>query len=827
MKFNLKFCPEPSGRVGLVQGLDQHVSLLVTLRQSTGYTQEELAALAGLTARSISDIERGLVRRPRLHSLESIADALGLNDSARREFIDHYRPRTAPQWQPRATAPAQLPAVGGLFVGRQAELARLDEVLATEPGALVVIDGMGGMGKTTLAVRWAHRVAERFPDGQLYVDLHGYGLAPPVDPSQVLGLFLDALGKPADKLPARLDARVALYRGELSRKRVLVVLDNARDVAQIRPLLPAGSASMAVVTSRSQLRGLSIRDGAHRITLRGLPDEDAATVLGRFVGAQRVAADPSAVTALVHRCAGLPLALAIVGDRAAREASESLDHFVADLAADRPLDALDGDPADPYSNIRDVCAWSYDALDPATARVFRLLALHPGHDFDLASAAVLAGATPESLDLLVSVHLLAQPTPGRWEFHDLLREFAAEQASTDEERDAAVARLLEHFREHAEAAVHQRWPGLVPAPSRPVFADEEQATAWLATEHANLIASSVWAARNGHPEHAARMADVLWRHLDVGGHYHDGRLLHESAAAAATGAAKARTLRYLGTVCDRLGEHQRALRHYQESLDVAVSCADDAAERGAHNNLGIAHWRTGAYETAEHHLQRAIALARRMGDRIDEARILGNLGLVRAELGDLATAREYQEQALAAARAIGDDVVEGNALDELGGIYRQLGMHEQALHHHEQALAKYRATGNHDGERDALYNIGEVYRDLARHAEALDHHERALRMARAMGARDGEAQALNGLAETRFDMGQPDEAARLHTEAEHLAEELGAPAERARAHTGIGDALTRLGNPAAARDHWEQALRLYTELDSPRADTVRDRLRSA
>lgn len=809
-------------------GLSQD-SLLARCRKEVGLTQEELAELSGLSARSISDIERGVVSRPRRHSLESITVALDLDDSARRALIDHYR-RGSHTQPPMATAPAQLPARVTSFSGRHDHLARLDALLRERADSVVIsaIDGMGGVGKTALALEWAHRVAPDFPDGQLYANLRGYSSMPPMDPAQVLEQFLSALGEAGNGLPADLDARAARFRSVLAQRQILVVLDNARNADQVRPLLPGSRSSMVVVTSRNQLPGLSIRDGAHRITLGQLSVAEGTALLTELVGAQRIAAEPDAAFDIVSRCAGLPLAVRIIGDRAAREPSRSLADIASNLTDDNGrLDKLDADPTDSQCNIRAVCSWSYEALDAETARVFRLLALHPGPDIDRAAAAALAYADGASLDTLTRMHLLERRQPGRWEFHDLLREYAVEKAAECEagpSRRTALSRLLDHYQDCAAEAAHRCAPGQFPPSDAGQFTDAGQAMAWLDAERVNLVTCAAWAADHGRPEYASRMSDLLWRYLDLGAYYHDGQTLHSCAAHTAAGSGQARALRYLGTACDRLGEHDRARDCYQQSLVIATDIGDLAGQRKAHNNLGISHWRVGEYPQASHHLQRALDLACECGDRLGQAQSLGNLGLVHYRLGDLAQALTHQKRALAIARSIGDNLVETNSLVEIGEIYRQLGRYTESLAHHKRALDNSRAAGNRDGERNALNNIGSLYRALGRHREALDHHERALAMARDVGARHAQAETLNSLGETRRRMGEASRAVQLHHLAHVIADDVGDPNEQARAQAGAGDALADLGHREAARTYWQRALRLYTGLGAAEAAELGQRL---
>ena len=396
-------------------------------------------------------------------------------------------PRTA-SLRPAAPAasgvpvPAQLPPPVAAFAGRDAELARLDEIgdgQADEASAvtIAVITGTAGVGKTALAVNWAHRVAARFPGGQLYVDLRGFDPAgPALDPGQALRGFFEALAVPPERIPDGLDDQVALYRSLLAGQRVLVLLDNARDAAQVRPLLPGSPGCLAVVTSRNHLTGLIAGHGAHPLGLDLLTPEGARELLARRVGAGRAGREPDAVDEIIAGCARLPLALTIAAARAATSPGFPLAVFAADLReAGHALDPFDGDDA--ATDIRAVFSWSYRALSPDTARMFRLLGLHPGPDMTVAAAASLAGIAPDRARALLAEltrgHLLSEHRPGRYAFHDLLRAYATEQAQDcddDDGRRAAVGRLLDHWLHTACAAAALLDPFFAPEPAGPAAA---------------------------------------------------------------------------------------------------------------------------------------------------------------------------------------------------------------------------------------------------------------------------------------------------------------------------------------------------------------------
>jgi DNA-binding SARP family transcriptional activator len=420
-----------------------------------------------------------------------------------------------PARQPAATVPAahviprQLPPDVSHFTGRAAELDRLDALLGTSgtgmPATVVItaINGTPGVGKTSLAIRWAHQMASRFPDGQLYASLRGHAAVGPADPLNVLARFLRDLGIAPGRIPGDLDEAAALYRSLLDGRRVLIVLDNAASSGQVRPLLPGAPDCAVIVTSRSRLPGLGARDGAAQVTLAPFLPDEAAMLLRRILGAQRADAEPSAVAAIATKCAFLPLALRIAAERAIARPRQTLAALAAQLAAARDrLDVLAADD-DPATSVRTVFSWSYQALPAGTARMFRLLGLHPGPDIAIPAAAALAATgTAEAqrlLEALVGVHLLEEATAGRYRFHDLLRAYAAERAATDEspaDRAAAHRRVLTWYLHTADTAGGLLAPGRRRVPLDPpspqcrplALTGYEQALEWCDAEHAGVVA---------------------------------------------------------------------------------------------------------------------------------------------------------------------------------------------------------------------------------------------------------------------------------------------------------------------------------------------------
>ncbi|MFI7127496.1 NB-ARC domain-containing protein [Nonomuraea sp. NPDC050153] len=441
-------------------------TLIRTWREQALLTQDELAHRTGLNARTIRRLEAGELRRPRGRSISVLVEALGLDATEEARLIRaalRMPARSAPRASgagasgpPRATTVlGQLPSDTARLAGRGKEIRELDGLLAVgEPAAgpqVVAVLGGAGIGKSALAVHWAHRVADRFPDGQLYANLRGFEpSAQPADPAEAIRGFLDALGVPAHQIPTSTDARAALFRGTVNGRRLLIVLDNARAAGQIRPLLPGTAGCLVVVTSRDQLTGL-VAGGAAPIVLDPLPAQDALGLLARRLGPARVAAAPEAVHKIAALCSGLPLALAVAAARASTHPGFSLDDLAAELCGTgNRLDALSN--VDPFADVRTRLSWSYRTLGAQAARMFRLLGLHPEHDVDVPAAAGMCGLPVRQARALLAelhrVHLITESAPGRYAQHDLVRAYAAELAEMHEspaERHEAECRLFDHF----------------------------------------------------------------------------------------------------------------------------------------------------------------------------------------------------------------------------------------------------------------------------------------------------------------------------------------------------------------------------------------------
>jgi len=634
----------------------------------------------------------------------------------------------------RRMAPAQLPPDVAGFSGRDGELRRLDGLLPPGPGggaggpagavAIATIDGMAGVGKTALAVHWSHRVADRFGDGQLYVNLRGFDpTGSPVPPGEAVRGFLEALEVPPERIPASVDGQVGLYRSLLAGRRVLVLLDNARDAEQVRPLLPGAPGCVAVVTSRNQLAGLVAAAGAHPLTL-GLPSAaEARDLLARRVGADRVAAEPRAVDEIVAACARLPLALAVVAARAAAHPAFGLAVLAAELRAARGgLDEFAG--ADPATDPRTVFSWSYRQLSPPAARLFRLLGLHPGPDVAAPAAASMAGvATGAGRPLLAELarsHLVAEHAPGRYTCHDLLRAYATEQAhrqDTEADRQAALLRMLGHYVHSGYAADRLLNPsrddsttlGAVPpgvGPQR--FADRGQAQAWFDAEHRVLLAAIRQVA--GFDTEVWQLAWTLHRFLLYQGHWYDSiEVLNaalEAARRLADPAKQAFAHCFLGCAYVRFDRYDDGTVHLRRSLDLYREAADTGGLANAHYHFSLVLERQGRHREALGHAEQSRDLFRDAGRGTGEAKALNAVGWSHARLGNYSAAIAHCEQALRLQAVLGDRLCQADTWDSLGYAHHRLGQHREAIACYQAAVERYHEFDYRYNEADTAASLG-------------------------------------------------------------------------------------------------------------------------
>ena len=632
-----------------------------------------------------------------------------------------------------APLPRQLPPAARYFAGRASELAALDALLERSAGAdsavvIAVICGAAGVGKSALALHWAHRVAERFPDGQLYINLRGFDPSgTPVAPADAVRGFLDAFQVRPSAIPRSPEAQAGLYRSLLARRRMLIVLDNARHAEQVRPLLAGGPGCLLVVTSRSQLTGLVASVGAHPVTLDLLTKGEAGELLARRLGASRLAQEPAAVEALISLCAGLPLALSITAARAAAHPGMPLAALATQLTETR-LDALaTGEVA---TDVRAVFSWSYQNLSEPAAELFRLLSAHPGPDISAAAAASAAGLplpqARKELGELTGAHLVQESAGSRFAFHDLLRAYAAEQAGAHDEarRRPATRRMLDHYLHVAYRADRLLDPLRDPVmPSEPAPdvtagnpASYEEAVAWFQAEHSVLLRIAQLAADAGFDSHAWQLSWALTTYFDRWGHWQDWMFVQRIALASAErgrdqlGQAHART--DLGRACLRSGDRHAALSHLRHGLALFARLGDDAGQARCHVDLGRAFSAGGCYDQALDHASQAASLAEAAGSQVMRAGALNNIGWYHACQGDHAQALSYCQRALSVFRDLGDRHGEARTLDSIGYAYHHLGQHDQAIGCYQFALGIYQEPGagyGQDIQADLLTHLGETH----------------------------------------------------------------------------------------------------------------------
>ncbi len=663
--------------------------------------------------------------------------------------------------------PRQLPPAMRDFIGRDRELAALDALLADAgTGAAVVItavDGLAGVGKTALAVQWAHRVSDRFPDGVLYADLHGYGLAHQAEPQEVLDGFLRALGVRPEGIPLGECAKTQLFRSLTAEKRLLVLLDNANSAEQVRPLLPGGADCFVLVTSRDRPTGLVAGAGATRLELDVLPPADATRLVSAIVGKERAAAERDALGELTRRCAGLPLALRMAGSRIATRSRSSIEDLLADMGDDDSLlDTLSAVP-DERTAVRPVFDWSYRKLTADQARFFRRLGLHPGADIEVHAAAAVAGVPATEarrlLDELAEVHLIEPAGAGRYQFHDLLRAHAAGTArrvDPPEDRERALDALLAWYTHTGCVAnrvlypIYIHWvdPELPPPGTEREFTDADSARAWLVAEHANVHAVIRHAAEAGRFDWVVRLVHTVESFLFHYAYWDETftvcALGIDAAQRTNNPTSRAVFLTRSGWCRLQVGDWTVAVTELRQALDLARELGDAYLECNARNDLGTAHVRAGCFAEALAYLKPAITLSR-------------------------GTDRGRQEA-----------FVHCNVSAALVGLNRP----EEALHHARESIRLREQAADHEGMIFSRYHLALALQPLHRHEEVVALGERALRVPREL-------------------IYEPD---------------LGAVLD------AMGTSLLALGDPHRAHACWTHALSIYERFADRRIHDLRARM---
>ena len=786
--------------------------LLRQLRAEAGLTQEELAEAAGLSPRSVSDLERGVTRAAHKDTAVLLAGALGLPGPVGELFVAAARGK-APAAEVlvarqegaagafAAAATRALPRDIAAFTGRQAELAQLMGTLAAAAAAgggvvgVCAVDGMAGIGKTTFAVHAAHRLAGAFPDGQFFLPLHAHtrGRAP-VGPGDALASLLLTAGVPAGQIPPGLDARAGRWRDHVAGKKILLLLDDAASREQVEPLLPGTAGSLVLITSRRRLTALY---GASVISLDTLPPAEAATLLARLAARPGLRAGDGPVGELTRLRGYLPLAIGMVARQLHHHPAWSAAARAAELAAARDRLEL---MATENLSVSAAFNMSYAELTSDQQRLFRLLGLHPGADVDGYAVAALDGtdlaAARRGLEALYDQYLLTEPAQGRYRMHDLIRAHAralAYRLDTGGDRDQAIARLLDYYQHTAALAdaLLARQPRASAAPADgtgptavPAFADREQALAWVRAERANLL---------GCLDHVT------------------GTEQHARVIALTAGLAG--LLRHDGPWAEALTRHATALR-------AAQHIGDRPGQAGALLDLGLVWWTTSDYPPAVRDLQEALGICRDLGDQLGQANALAILGYVWRDTGDYPVAVRDLQEALGICRDLGERRGQGNALIFLGDVRRRAGDDQGAIRDLQEALGIYHDLGNRQGQANALTFLGDLRRRAGDYPGAARDLEEALGLYRDIGDRGGEAEALNEAGTLHRLDGDLRQAGSCHQQALDLARQIGSSWDEAHALAGLGRCALAVGHTAEAGDKLRRALEIFQQIGAAEAADV-------
>jgi tetratricopeptide (TPR) repeat protein/transcriptional regulator with XRE-family HTH domain len=829
--------------------------LLRQLRAEAKLTQEELAEAAGLSPRSISDLERGVTRTTHRDTGVLLAGALSLAGPVRELFVAAARGKARPaevlaarQEMARgafAAATRALPRDIAAFTGRQAELARLMGTLASTAadGGVVgihAVDGMAGIGKTTFAVHVAHRLVGGFPDGQFFLPLHAHTAGQrPVGPADALASLLLTAGVPAAQIPPGLDARAGRWRDHVAGKRILLLLDDAAGHEQVRPLLPGTAGSLVLVTSRRRLTAL---EDAAVISLDTLPPREAAVLLARLAVRAGIGPEDAAVAEITRRCGYLPLAIGMLASQLRHHPARTAAGLAADLAAAKDRLALMH-----TENLSVAAAFdlSYADLPPGQQRLFRRLGLVPGASFDGYAAAALddtnLAIARRNLDELYDQHLITEPAPGRYQLHDLLREHARALAASDDpaESDAATGRLLDYYAHTALAAskhiitwdtAHDSLPPGAPRACTPDLSTFGQAVAWLETERPNLHAAAEYAAASSRTMHAVQIPAAMGEFLRTRGHWDQSATLHQAALAAArkagNRAGEATALHELGILQTLAGDFPAAANSMANAVTLYDSLGDRTNQVYALNQLGYVQVLTGNYPTAIANHEQALALARGSGDRRAEAVSLKYLSFAQQHTGDYAACAANLTRTLELYRSLGNRLGEADAVHNLGALQTLTGDYPAAEASQRQALEIFRDLGDRPYHAWALNDLGMVQQLTGDYPAAAASHQQALELFRDLGNRLGQAEALNRLGELSSRISATGQARSQHSQALAIARDIGVAPEEARALEGIGNSHLHDGNQSQAAPYLRQALAIYQRIGAPDARRIQETLQS-
>lgn len=825
-------------------------------------------------------------RQTRRRLLAELGSEPGLGLRNLHQSILNEDPVLVPEPVVRPAPPSvqanSLPRDNPDFTGRAAELDKLfgwiDSERAQSTVTVVTIGGMAGVGKTTFAVHAAHLLSDRYPN-LFYLGLHAHDpIEEPMDPASGLGILLRTLGVPPERIPATLEERATLWRTQLASRPALVILDDANDPDQIKPLLPGAANCLVLVTCRRRMLELP---GTSWLPLDVLRSDEAASLFTHVAGPERVR-DPAAIARVVSLCGYLPLAIQLAGSRfrshptwsttdLASRLSRSQDHLDEILAEDREVAAS--------------LELSYRYLTNGQQRLLRQLALHPGAEFSVYAAAAASDGslveTEQALEALLDHHLLEELEPGRFTYHDLIREYAWHRAQLDDpgsDRRRTMHRILDYYLCLADRAASIVYPfhrridvklTYVPA-DMPQLSARRDSRKWMDVERVNIFSIIHYAARNGWPLHVSQLACILAKFLDAWGYWHEAVTMHRLAVRAwrevGDSCGEARALTDLCFILGRTGRYAEALECVRDALTIFRDQANRAGEAEALDRMGLILWQSSRYDEAFSHHEQALAIRRSLNDRRGEADALGHGAMSLLRTSRYKEALKYITKALAIYREIGDLRGEGHSLNNMADAQQRLGFYEEALDRYQQALVISRDLGDRQGEAILFNNIGDVYQRTGRYQDSVQCYREALGVYRDIGDRRCEADALNNIGAAFQGSGQYGEALSNHEKALAIAHEIAEPYQEAKslwnignAHLHYGDYLSAahdfravlelshmIGNSyqqalaedglgsvvrhtegaAAARKHWQKALALFEELGVPEADVVRSRLQA-